>query len=668
MFWPFRKKAPETPPDRPRVAVPRPSAPGVPRPAPDAPTGQSRGVKIERAQPPVLKLEVGAPSLPIGDSGDLSPATLRRPTLDLKFSDSPTPIPTSTPKPRPVPAPRSASDFTNSRPVPELVEQFTDLPKINRLLTHGEDAVYKIESAMGAHIAAIDLGGLEAAIVRVSGLPESVEAEVEQLANSISGALRGSSFRVQPRQYLVVPQVMKEVRRLFAATNRRAYTSRAIELFRRWIELAVKADATDIHIEIKGQVAHVKVRVDSLLEPLVDGNNPGLYSAKDALDAMAAGYNDARKGNNNAHYEAEKFVNCMVGFDVPGATGQLRYQNFKGRLGPKVVIRILRSQVEKKMTLETAGYAPSHLRLWKLAGRAGNGLLLITGKVGSGKSTTQACFMETLPGREGKALYTIEDPIEIEIEGTHQMEINRDLTDAELTDFRYGEVQKALLRGDLDAASVGEIRDQITASFSLMIAETGHLALGTLHAHMISNIVPRLTNPLVGLSRDSLTGPQIINMLVYQYLVPLLCQICCDAPEEAVALDPEIDEYLTILRTKFRVPTTGLRFKHFGGCAHCSYRGTKGKSVVAEMWQPDRRWSELVRANDDMGAHMHYRAQSNGDFTSEDMTGKTIFEHTLWKALQGIVDVRNCEEFETFERFEVLNEDPSPRRPLASVS
>src|SRR2546423_5899510 len=124
------------------------------------------------------------------------------------------------------------------------------------------------------------------------------------------------------------------------------------------------------------------------------------------------------------------------------------------------------------------------------------------------------CFMETLPGVESKAIYTVEDPIEIESDMLHQIEVLRDLASEEVTRQRYGAVMKALMRADLDAASIGEIRDALTAGFALTIAETGHLAMGTLHANQISAIVPRLTNREVGLTRDSLTGPNTINMLV----------------------------------------------------------------------------------------------------------------------------------------------------------
>jgi len=91
-----------------------------------------------------------------------------------------------------------------------------------------------------------------------------------------------------------------------------------------------------------------------------------------------------------------------------------------------------------------------------------------------------------------------------------------------------------------------------------------------------------------------------------------------------------------------------------GGCATCAGRGTRGKTIVAEMLQPDRSWLRHVRSNDDDAALQHFRSASDRSFASPDMTGKTVFEHALYKALQGEIDVRNCEEFDGFERFEIL--------------
>ena len=539
----------------------------------------------------------------------------------------------------------------------EPLSNFTQVGKFNRILSVGADAIYKPAESVADKMLVLDRGALKADLVRVSGLDAAAHAEVRNHLRQAKGALRSSKYTVASKELVVTPAIFKDILKSIESSSGRKAKSPALELFNRWIELGVRDDATDIHIEIMGRVARVRVRIDGSLEPIADGQKvPGMYPAADALNAVAAAYNDTRKGTNNSNYEPDKFVDCMISFDVRGASGQLRYQNFKGRLGSKVVVRILRTQAESRVTLQNGGYAPSHLKIWRLAARAGKGVIIISGVTGSGKSTSLVGFVENMPGLDMRAIYTIEDPIEYEIDGAHQIEVLRDLTSEEETRRRYGAVMKALMRGDLDGASIGEIRDELTASFLLTIAETGHLAMGTLHAHLISNIVPRLTNRTVGLTRDALTNPNIINTLVYQALVPKLCLKCCEPPTVAVQNDPEVAEYLEILERRFKVPTYNLRFKHVGGCPACGGRGTKGKTIVAEMWQPDRKWLELVRANNDFGALMHYRSFSDGDFTSEDMTGKTVFEHTLYKALQGAVDVRNCEEFETFERFEILGE------------
>jgi type II secretory ATPase GspE/PulE/Tfp pilus assembly ATPase PilB-like protein len=306
-------------------------------------------------------------------------------------------------------------------------------------------------------------------------------------------------------------------------------------------------------------------------------------------------------------------------------------------------------------TFADADYAPSQLRQWRSAARAGKGMLIVSGVTGSGKTTSQKIFIETLPGLERKAIYTVEDPIEYEIAGAHQIEVLRDPGDEDETRRRYSRVMKGLLRSDPDGVMLGEVRDPLTASFLLQVAETGHLAMGTLHAHLLPNIVPRLCNDQIGLSRQALTSPSIINLLVYQALVPLVCQHCGDTPRAAAQADPEVAEMLDLLHGKFKVRTGCMRFRHAGGCAHCKGRGTRGKRIVAEMWQPDRRWLRLVREGDDYGALMHYRSLSDRDFGSVNMTGKTVFEHTLWRAINGQVDPRECEEFETFDRFEILS-------------
>ncbi len=356
-----------------------------------------------------------------------------------------------------------------------------------------------------------------------------------------------------------------------------------------------------------------------------------------------------------SQYTEDKFVACMIELNLSGVQGHLRYQNLKGREGPKAVVRILHSNVHNHITLDNSGYAPSQLALFKQATRSGKGIVLIAGVTSSGKSTTLKGLIESLPGLAAKAVYTVEDPIEYEIKGAHQIEVLRDLANDELTNQRYADTMRALMRGDPDVVMLGEIRDKLTANFAMQIAETGHLALGSVHAHLVSTIAARLSNPQVGLTRQSMSSPGILNLLVYQALVPTVCQVC--ALNSAVARqDSECAQVLGFLERGLKLPTERLRWARVGGCEHCRGRGTQGRTMVAEMLRPDRTWLAHVKVGDDDAALGHYRAQSNANLLSADMTGKTVFEHTLFKALQGKVDVRACEEFESFDRYESMHD------------
>lgn len=549
------------------------------------------------------------------------------------------------------PAPSSASDFRVTEPLDDVISRYADVPPYQRLLTGGDEPVYRLPADQRERLIATDIGGKRVNVIRAS-MPEADLKPLQWQIRALKGDLRAKGYQIVD-ELVATPDVMRVIMRNAGRSTQSRGHGEPLRLFNHWIEVAARADATDLHVDVSGNVALVRVRVDGRLEPLADGHG-GKYPRAEAVDALAAGYNNTRQGNNVSQYTEDKFVSCMIGLNLPGLSGQLRYQNFKGRSGPKAVIRILRCGEENAITFEKAGYARSQLRLLREAGRSGKGIVLIAGVTSSGKSTSLKCLIETLPSLDAKAIYTVEDPIEYEIRGAHQIEVLRDLADDDLTNSRYADTMRALMRGDPDGVMMGEIRDRLTAMFALQIAETGHLAMGTVHAHLISTIVPRLTNDQIGLSRQALTGPNILNLLVYQALVPKLCGLCADATPVAAEKDPDVAEIVEVLEQKYRVPTHRLRWEHRGGCRHCQWRGIKGKTIVAEMLRPDRTWLRLVRNNEDDAAVLHFRSASDRDFMSPDMTGKTVFEHTLWKALQGEVDVRNCEEFDSFARFEVL--------------
>jgi len=585
--------------------------------------------------------------------------------LERRLAQAHLPGAASVSQPQPELASRRASerasdtrpdDFRDTEVRPDTLAHFHQLPAYQALLTVGAEAVYQLPAALHEKLIALDCGARQACLVRAV-MPASDQLALDATAKAVKGALRARGYGVVA-DLVAEPHLLREILRNAGASGKSAPKGGPMQLFERWIALAVPTGATDLHIEVRRNVGIVRIRVDGRIEPLPDGQG-GRYSRKEVVDAIAAGYNSTRKGNNVSQYAAAQFVDCMIDLDLPGALGQLRYQNVKGRLGPKTVVRILRTGDENRIRFDAAGYAPSHQRLLRLAGRAGKGIVLLSGVTSSGKSTSLKSFIETLPGLEHKAIYTVEDPIEYEIAGAHQIEVLRDIANDDETRRRYAEVMRALMRSDPDGVMLGEIRDKLTALFALQIAETGHLAMGTVHAHLISNIIPRLTNDQIGVSRQALTGPNILNLLVYQALVPRLCRCCALPTSMALRIDPDAREIEEVLRRRFGLATAGLRWVRPEGCAACQGRGTFGKTIVAEMLQPDRTWLRHVRNNDDDAALQHFRSFSDRRFDSADMTGKTVFEHALHKALQGEIDVRNCEEFDGFERFEILPRERS---------
>ncbi len=547
-----------------------------------------------------------------------------------------------------------ATESDGSRHRQPVIDKYVDVPPYQRLLTAGDDPLYRLPAGFEHLVIAADAGARRVHLIRADLAPGELAALRVQI-KALKGDLRAKGYQFVDER-VASPELMRLIVRNAGRTTQSAGVGEPLRLFNSWLEQAARAGATDLHVDVRDNVAHVRIRVDARLEDLPDGHG-GMYSRAEAVDALAAGYNNTRQGNNVSQYTEDKFVACMISLNLPGLSGHLRYQNFKGRSGPKAVIRILKSGEDNAITFDQAGYAPSHLALLREAARTGKGIVLIAGVTSSGKSTSLKCLIESLPGLASQAIYTVEDPIEYEIKGAHQIEVLRDLADEDLTASRYADAMRALLRGDPDGIMLGEIRDKLTAMFALQVAETGHLAMGTVHAHLVSTIVPRLCNEQIGVSRHALTAPNILNLLVYQALVPLLCRHCAEPTAVAAARDPEIAGIVRLLSRRFGLSAQTLRWQHPGGCASCDGRGTRGKTLVAEMLRPDRAWLRHVRANDDDAAAMYFRSWSDGDLSSPDMTGKTVFEHTLWKALQGQIDVRNCEEFDSFSRFE-----PSPAR------
>ena len=220
--------------------------------------------------------------------------------------------------------------------------------------------------------------------------------------------------------------------------------------------------------------------------------------------------------------------------------------------GEKIVIRL--QYQEKTLNIRQLGIRESKLKVLLESITKSEGLILISGPTGSGKTTTLYALLEEMD-RLGKNISTLENPVEKQLARVNQ---------ANISDYKdFANFQRALMRQDPDVILLGEIRDSETAELSLKLASTGHLVLSTIHANGAVQVIDRLTN----LGADRFSIKTNLRLSVAQRLLRLICPECSE---------PATSELLS------RVEKTGnYRVSSFSGCKHC-HQGVTGRVAVIE--------------------------------------------------------------------------------------
>ena len=335
-----------------------------------------------------------------------------------------------------------------------------------------------------------------------------------------------------------------------------------ISLLDSLLKRAVAARASDIHIEPFEEETHVRMRIDgALLEyvTLFKTLHSSLISRIKIISELDIA---ERRLPQDGHMKAtinEQNTNIRVSI-VPTVYGE------------KAVLRLL----DNNSIIDNSGtFGMQQSDYNKFIGLLGapNGIIYLTGPTGSGKTTTLYMVLEHLRKRNVN-ISTIEDPVEKNIAGINQMQVN---TVADLT-FEKG--LRALLRQDPDIIMVGETRDNETAAISVRAAITGHLVLSTLHTNDACSLPVRLNDMGVEpyLLSNSLTG------VVAQRLLRKVCPNCC---EEVVPTDREL-ELLGI------ASAGNIRLKKTKGCFKCNNTGYKGRTAVHEILAADSEVKKLI--------------------------------------------------------------------------
>ncbi len=326
---------------------------------------------------------------------------------------------------------------------------------------------------------------------------------------------------------------------------------------------AAKDGASDIHIEPYERSSAVRFRVDGTLREVVQPNK-ALHAALISRLKIMAELDIAEK-----RLPQDGRISLRIG----GRAVDVRVSTLPSSHGERAVLRLL-DKAESKFTLEGLGMSGETLRRFDRLIAQPHGIVLVTGPTGSGKTTTLYASLGRID-TSGTNVLTVEDPVEYELAGIGQTQVNPKI------DLTFAKALRAILRQDPDIIMIGEIRDFETAQIAIQASLTGHLVLATLHTNDAPSAVTRLIDMGV---EPFLLSSSLLGVLA-QRLVRKLCPLCRK-------LDP---------RGRY----------HPVGCSECGNTGYKGRTGVYELMVAD----EQVRAM------IHNRASESQLFTAAEQGG-----------------------------------------------
>ena len=336
------------------------------------------------------------------------------------------------------------------------------------------------------------------------------------------------------------------------------------------LHAAVLRQASDIHLDPEAATFHVRFRVDGVLDTyrrLPANVQNGIVSRFKVLSGMDIAEKRAPQDGGFKH----RFGRGQQGVDIRVATLPTKH-------GERMTLRLLALQTES-LTLEKLGMAPRDLTIFERTLDRPHGMILLTGPTGSGKSTTLYAAIRRLIQREALNVITVEDPIEYEIPGVAQTEIDQ----ADKVTFL--KALRSVLRHDPDVVMIGEIRDAETAEIAIKASLTGHLVFSTLHTNSAAGVVTRL----VDMGIDRFLVAATLRLAVAQRLVRRLCPRC-RAPRELL-----LGEATALGR-----PAAAGQVVHDAkGCIYCGKRGFIGRLGLFEMIEFDDDWSRLIAGGAD---------------------------------------------------------------------
>ena len=337
------------------------------------------------------------------------------------------------------------------------------------------------------------------------------------------------------------------------------------------LQASIDLDVSDIHIEPFRDTARIRFRINGVLE-IMDSYSNYLFHNYSAVTTRLKILADCDISEKRIPQDGAITFKTKDGEDV-----DTRFNVLPSKNGERIVIRLLKG--DPALSIEKIGFTDEDLTKLIEAISAPQGMVLVTGPTGSGKTTTLYAALQHI-NHPGKNIMTAEDPVEYYLEGLGQVQAN------EKIGLTFESILRAFLRQDPEVILVGEIRDQQTVEISVKAALTGHLLLSTLHTNDAISAITRLSNMGV----PSFMISAALSLVVAQRLARKNCQSCL-LPDTTVT--EEILENIGFDADEIE----NTNFRKGGGCGECNGTGYKGRQGIYEVLRVTAPVEEKILAN-----------------------------------------------------------------------
>jgi len=335
-----------------------------------------------------------------------------------------------------------------------------------------------------------------------------------------------------------------------------------IQLVNQILLSAVKSEASDIHIDPADIEFRIRYRIDGILS--TERVLPKVILSKLISRIKVMAHMDITDTRTPQDGRIKTFID--------GRPIDLRISTLPTVRGEKAVMRVLDLSRDSQ-GLDRLGLDPGQRHIFEKLISRPNGIVLVSGPTGSGKTTTLYASLDQL-NRDDVNIITVEDPVEIELEGVNQVNVNPDIN------LSFADVLRSILRQDPNIIMVGEIRDAETAQIAVKAALTGHLVLSTIHTNSSVKTITRL----IDMGIDGFLVASSLSGVIAQRLLRVVCPHCSTWDV------PSLDEIELFEKNKMDVK----KIKRAKGCDICNGKGYKGRTAIFEILDVNDKIVKLV--------------------------------------------------------------------------